>query len=867
MHLTEQQQQGCWQEATTFPARELREARQRIILDPTECHPDFDVAPTGQYHLQTGLQLPGQPLKNAQTGYLYDPSGRCVGTIPLARLQHLYGAYEGTRQRDPELFAKLGGTDFETDLAHLLMRSRPQPKTTMTPLGQTLHPLLTACFRQLAVRSAELFTNPLHHSTYHTEYCSEHEADQLFGARPAPYTAAWTGVNVVHPLQDSKAIHKAMRWAIASAQNKPATATCTIMAVPRTQQQAYGALLGHHNVHILDDIPGSIDPMLPRDPQMWMGGKLPAERATGNRTTLIIAITNETGMQQILQPAYPEFTATWRRATAQLPGAQGARTPKPIPGSPRPGTRVHPPKALRPLLQRTQERQTVPTPHSAEALPMQPTRPVKPKTGRQIYTDGSEIKMPSGPSKLGAGVFVEGVGSFLINPGGEGCTRTNNRAELAAIHMALEDAPSTEDVTIYTDSLCSIQSIRKMIDFPLRMTESKHRELLEAIVKQLMRRAQRSCTTRILKVRSHSGIRGNDEADAIAKRAALAPHLAIIHETGQQAYRDMTWPTVPMTTVTRPNCPPGPPPRRATANLTKAIKTGAPRSAHLGNANTDGIYAQNWESTTPTLHKDSSHFWQMPVPWSTKITTLRLRWGHFWNRKLAYRYRLKYGHEPSPPTNCTCPICHQGPDGGSHIMAGCRHPNMTGAYINRHDKAVKIIQNSIAKGDLGNCTTFMDAGAQADLPAEVQAKRLPDWLRPAAVTPELWKRMRPDILLLPNLPMGDTPNQNARHTIHIVEVGYCSDTNHEVKIMAKAQQHKQLVAALREAKHTVHVHLITLGTTGTIRKDTLNTVRDLGVAGDHAPRLLRKLHVNAIQYVSSITAMRRHMDWGDGQPG
>ena len=85
--------------------------------------------------------------------------------------------------------------------------------------------------------------------------------------------------------------------------------------------------------------------------------------------------------------------------------------------------------------------------------------------------------------------------------------------------------------------------------------------------------------------------------------------------------------------------------------------------------------------------------------------------------------------------------------------------------------------------------------------------------------------------------------------------------------MAKAQQHQQLVTALREANHTVHMHLITLGTTGTIRQDTLNTLRDLGVAGDHAPRLLRKLHANAIHYVSSITAMRRHMEWGDGQPG
>ena len=868
MHLTERQQQGCWQETATYQAAALRLARQKITLDPSDCHPDFDIAPPGQYHLQTGLQLPGQPLKNTQTGYLYDPAGRCIGTLPLKRLQHLHGAYEGTRQRDPDQHAKMGGTNFETDLAHLLTRSRPQPKTATSPqLGQTLHPLLTACFSQLAVHSAELFTCPLNYSTYHAEYCSEQEADQLFGACPTPYSKPWTGVNIVHPTQDGKAIHKAMRWAIASAQNKPHIPTCTILAVPRAQQQAYSALINHQNVHILDDIPGGINPLQPQDAQTWAGGKLPPMQIPNNRHTLVLAITNTAGMAQILKPAYPALQNTWRQATAQLPGTQGARTLQPITHTSQPGPPVQPPKALRPLLQGNRKERTAPTPPPTATVPMQHALPTKPKAGRQIYTDGSEIKTPNGPSKIGAGVYVEGIGSILINPGGEGCTRTNNRAELVAIHMALQDAPLTDTVTIYTDSLCSIQSIRKMIDFPMRMTESKHKELLESIARLLMSRAQQQSTTQILKVRSHSGIKGNDEADAIAKKAAMAPHLTILDPVGQQAYRDMTWPTTPGPTETSANSQPGPPPRRTTANLTKAIKTGATRNTRLGNAKTDGIYAQNWEKTAPTLHKESSNFWHLPIPWSTKITTHRLRWGHFWNRKLAYRYGLKYAQETSPPTSCTCPICHQGPDGGSHILAGCRHPNMTGAYINRHDKAVKAIQGAITKGEMGNCTIFMDAGAQADLPVAVQAKRLPEWLRPATVTPETWKKMRPDILLLPNLTDGATPPQGTRHIIHIVEVGYCSDTNHEVKLMAKAQQHQQLVTALREANHTVHMHLITLGTTGTIRQDTLNTLRDLGVAGDHAPRLLRKLHANAIHYVSSITAMRRHMEWGDGQPG
>ena len=869
-HLTERQQQGCWQEDTGYQAEALRLARERIVLDPTDCHPDLDIAPTGQYHIQTGLLLPGKPLANTQVSYLYDPAGRCVGTLPITRLRQLYGAYLGAKARDPAQHKKLGGSTFERDLANLLMRQRPQARTRTAPLPtQTLSALLMATFKHMAMESTELFTTPLEHSAYHSEYCSEHDADQLFGARPAPYTRPWQGLSIANPMQDGKEIHKAMRWAIASAQGQPNIPTCTIMAVPRSQQQAYAALLTHRDTHVIDDIPGHIDPIQPQDNNMWTGGKLPpAPENNTHRHLLIIAITNEAGRTNILEPAYPTLQAAWRQATASLPGSQGARNPLPLANLMKTtSTTVHPPRDLRPLLQKGRKLQTFPTPPPAILPQQQQHYEIQQHAGRQIYTDGSETKQPQGPSLLGAGIYVVGHNSILINPGGIGSSRTNNRAELSAIHIALRETPADEHITLYTDSLGSIHNIRNMINTPHRMNEAIHREMLESIARLLMQRAQQGSNTRIQKVRSHSGIKGNDLADSIAKAAANNPRNCIPDPTAESARLNLIWPsiTAPKQKGDKPDTNA---PRTMASNLTQAIKKGAPTTAHIGSAKTDGIYAQNWAQTTPTLHKESSsHYWNMPLAWHLKMNLMKLRWGHFWSRKLAHRYGMKYANEPLPPTSCTCPICWQGTDGASHILAGCRHPNMTGAYINRHDEAVKILQRAISKGSMGNCTTFMDAGAAADLPADVQSKRLPDWLRPDTTTPTIWKKMRPDILILPTLTNGDTPTPGVKQTIHIVEVGYCSDTNHEVKLLAKAQQHQQLAEALRAAGHDVRMHLITLGTTGTIRQDTLNTVRDLGVEGDHAPRLLMKLHANAIHYVQSITAMRRHMERGDGQLG
>jgi ribonuclease HI len=445
-----------------------------------------------------------------------------------------------------------------------------------------------------------------------------------------------------------------------------------------------------------------------------------------------------------------------------------------------------------------------------------------------------------------------------VNPGGQGCTLTNNRAELCAILVALETAQAT-DLTIYTDSLGSLQNIQKRIDFPQRLSESKHLAVIDNIVKVLGARAVAGLHTYLFKVRSHTGVVGNDAADLLAKEAAhnasAVDHTITI---GEMAYEGMHWPTVKKHGNGAPMTAP---------SLTQGIKNNLPSNTQRGPARKAGVYTDIWDAQLPTIDGPaSSKFWtSSTLTWPQRITLLKARWGNLWSKKLAYRYKLPYAG--SPATNDKCPICKCHADGASHILAGCQNREMKGAYIKRHDQAVKIIQQCISKGGLGGTYMIMDAGKLADLPETVQRKTLPEELRPQTITAETWGKMRPDILVIPGLKTGDTPEHGTPYHIVVIEVGYCSDTNHHIKLRAKEQQHAELIKGLRAAGHTVTSHAITLGTTGTIHISLRATLTDLKVDRQSLEKATAKLHLNATTCAGHIISMRRHMEWQPGDTG
>ena len=119
-----------------------------------------------------------------------------------------------------------------------------------------------------------------------------------------------------------------------------------------------------------------------------------------------------------------------------------------------------------------------------------------------------------------------------------------------------------------------------MLDKPHMMRESKHRAMVDQIVQILTQRAMAGGHTYLKKVRSHTGIHGNEEADRLAKEATDPKTPIDIHVThGETAHEGMAWPST--REEAREDVPAfgAHPPMyrwRQAANLTADIKNKAP---------------------------------------------------------------------------------------------------------------------------------------------------------------------------------------------------------------------------------------------------------------------------------------------------
>lgn len=253
----------------------------------------------------------------------------------------------------------------------------------------------------------------------------------------------------------------------------------------------------------------------------------------------------------------------------------------------------------------------------------------------------------------------------------------------------------------------------------------------------------------------------------------------------------------------------------------------------------------------PQLDKEAScsMFTDSQTTWRQVMLTMKARWGHLWNRKLAFRYGMA--------ASDACPLCGE-QDSTGHMLGGC--PHTQAMRVARHDNAVKIVQSAIAKGSMRGSFTIMDAGAANDLPDSVSGKRLPPWLF-RDQDAELGVKMRPDIFIVEGPQVGAAPGEGDRR-IHIIEVGYCGDTQRAEKEEEKKMQHQALTLLLRANGHRVTTHVIVLGRCGTIPLSLRTLLRDsLGdLDSARAAKCAKKLSRNAVAWVEKMYAARQGVD-------
>jgi len=867
-HLPEYIRQGRFplqdQQTDTWATTKL--VRESTVIDPVERNPDRDISPPKQYIIQIGTKRHEEQLEDhTNMAFVYQPDGRCVGTVSTQRIHQLRTQYEHTKAHYPNLHRELGATTFAQDVAKLIKR-HSVPHKGCTADRWTCPEQLMASLREHLGIMGERFASPLDHSSHMMQYWSKYPEDQLFGAKHDALSVPWTGPSQAHTGLDIELCEKGVRWAISSAEAIPDTPTCTIMVIPFAKGDPTMKHLQHPYTRIIAHVESSDKGAMQfLQPRHWEGDTNESHAQQKHpRTMIVVAIANAAGRDKHLSDeSVSAFQESWGREPPDLMfGTYATKSAD---------YKVKSPYALSKLIEKRDHTPTC-DPHagSPDHTRTYPCDfPLSAPDEGAVYTDGSCIKVKNEEQRIGAAVYIQKNGvTIRVNPDGKGPTNTITRAELSAIHIALTQvSDNSEDIHLYTDSACSIHMIRRILDSPWTLRESKHLQLLNSILDALRARAEAGGKTYIYKVRSHTGVAGNEAADVGAVEAAKHPNKTQVTEHSENnPYSKRTWAAhAPKQEV--PGAAPDGGPRYVSSLRDGVKKLIAQKYSGGATANT-GIYDTAWAESIPSMHKPSSfHFWKdSQIPHRLKKLTIKARWGHLWNRKLAHRYGLA----PNP----NCPMCGQ-PDSTGHLLGGCHHPEARGITILRHDQAVGMIQKTISTSSLGGFYTVMDAGAASNLPDDVQGKRLPAWLFPstaniseARAQDAIRLRLRPDILVIEGL----TAQAASGHTdeirrtlpqckIHIFEVGYCRDTDHKQKDDDKRKQHEELTNLLQSYGYKVVNHdPITLGRTGTIPASLITTLRGtfgLTAHKSKSEETAKTLARHAIRYLDKLYTHRQ----------
>jgi hypothetical protein len=405
------------------------------------------------------------------------------------------------------------------------------------------------------------------------------------------------------------------------------------------------------------------------------------------------------------------------------------------------------------------------------------------------------------------------------------------------------------------------------------MMPSKHFAIAWHIADHLRRRAQHGLHTTLIKVKSHSGVKGNEMADRLAKQACrmtLADSDTYSVSTGCTPYDDKYW-------IGKRE-----PDRNNDIFFLDDIPAGVLRHALsteccYGGSN-KSVYAQLLkEQMAKSAATHSNHFWTL---YQNKIISflhvsniLRIRTGTLWTAKLAAKFHMTYGGSrtqcqstagsdaASVPNNSpdACPLCGRH-DSPAHILGYCSsHKSL---HIQRHDITGRVIIQHIRKGKFGGCYIMADVGCPDKLRAlGVRDKRPPPWLIPAQQTTDT-VFSRPDVLVV-HVPIDtgelDKPMLPAGTKITIVEVGYRNDFDLDGKKRAeKLTQHANLQQELQRQGSDVDYQVWDIGFTGILPDCLVAQASRLGI--DDPDALLHQIHQIAVEHAKLIVAERRAME-------
>ena len=731
---------------------------------------------------------------------------------------------------------------------------------------------ITGNLKRLEANWNDGLSTPLSASPCTTSFSAPNNEQAELGAHGTWFSKPWYGYHILHHVPKHLG-PKAIRWAITSTlQDEHPTA---IIALLPSKERGIGNWMDHQAVTPLARIHPSL---LQTKKGVFQGSCQEDSILTTHQEHTLYLIANKAGKKHLFptwnndmvkERLFPSHYFTDREDNLNWDGLtwlQQVHSQHKHKGED-PSLR---PKILNIMMQ--QKEWTGAVPHIPQPLP----KPDKLKLKWDpnifsIYTDGSCLQ-----SKLknfcGAGIYIPTMNkSLTIDPRGIGETNTINRAELMAIKGAIspEVTPLHQDVHIFTDSICSELQINKYLLRPEAFKFHTHRDLIQSISERTRDRAMAGGKTHIYKVKGHSGIRGNEMADATAvlARQLVAEGKETDMHGGMieaEPRKNIYWPFHNGLSI---------------ANLKQAPRKLARQSRQDPTLCT-GLFHR--------LHMQSCLIWgpgapQYVVNRGTEQRTLqhmaKFLSGTLYNGKLEAR---NAGKPNWAETICTC--CTR-LDGGTHTMSGCEHPKMKGCYINRHNKAVRTAAKFLKDSKhpyIGKASHIMDAG-KGETEVGFMGTRVPEWMLPNDTTE--WTH-RPDILLL--IPEFEDPtpiNQECpeqftpRHiqqlkedyTLLIIEVGFTSDYRLHQKDEEKQKQHKELARKLRGQGwrspghkgpvEEIDIISIPIGVCGRYLDETHQSIqKHLAMPFETTTRMLQKMGGVGIDSFVGIYQCKRMLD-------
>lgn len=396
---------------------------------------------------------------------------------------------------------------------------------------------------------------------------------------------------------------------------------------------------------------------------------------------------------------------------------------------------------------------------------------------------------------------------------------------------------------------------------PHTVRRHTHVELLFEIVKTM---TSRQGDVRLSKVRAHTGVTGNELADALAKRAATT---------------DNTTHTV---TFDGPLAPPESD-DDCDHSSRKSILQRVQRAYMLRTKTKTGQYMCKLEADRIAL-APTNHFIN-----NRNINTRA--------RKNAIRLRYRCMRFPNPRPDGGCHLCATRNcfmrDTFSHLFGACIHPAIKELQTLYHNEAVHLIANAIEAGEYGGCALLVNAGAGPN--GRQSANTVPPQLLPGYAK-------RPDICLMQGWTKAKLersavlqryPRPHRDRSVRIVFIEFCFTNDYFIPEQMIRKQNKYTPAPPLHPPLVNHRHLIeelrargftTLGTdrstppgeemlsdtaplmpvvaighSGVILERNLELFRALGMSATQATALANNLNLLAVKRMTAILNMRQEL--------